>query len=107
MTASYACCFCSEAIERTDNDALHLIAQNLWKRDPERDAAQAVYAHSRCAVEHMAAGQLTPSALQDEANYSLQEIAWGENEGERVRLPLWAIVAVLLALAVGGILLFR
>lgn len=71
MSGGYVCCFCGAGIEGEDTAALHLIATNLWKRDP----AQSVYAHSRWAAAQMAAGQLEPEALRDIDNgYSVQEI---------------------------------
>lgn len=97
----YICCFCGEAIAKEDEAAVRLIATNLW----ERDAAQSVYAHSQCAADQMAAGQLSPDALQnDQTGYSAQEIIRGEDESRNVRS--WTCLAVVAAIVAVAYLLF-
>jgi hypothetical protein len=94
VAESYVCCFCGQGIEQTDVDAVELIATNLW----DRDGAQAVYAHSVCAEQQMAAGQLMPSVLHGtDNNYTLQEVVWGEHRANRV--PRWTCLVVIMALA--------
>lgn len=96
---AYICCFCGASIDRTDKEAVQLIATNLWARE----AAQAVYAHSGCATDKMAKGQLSPDALlDDERGYSLEEIVWGEDEGRRYSVSPWTCLGVLIAVAVGA-----
>ena len=100
MNDGYVCCFCGNDITKVDYAALHLITSNLW----EREAAQSVYAHSRCAEKQMAFGQITPDALLDAtAGHSAQEIIWGEDEGRRVTIPRWGclVIAALLAAVIG------
>jgi hypothetical protein len=100
----YVCCFCGKGITKDDYAALHLIASNLW----EREAAQSVYAHSRCAEEHIAFGQISPDALLDRtAGHSAQEIIWGEDEGRRIKVPRWGCPAISVALLAGAYLLIR
>jgi hypothetical protein len=100
MTQTYQCCFCGKVIDATDTEAVQLIGQNLWNRGRD-EAAQAVYAHSKCAQEAMAAGQFSPFALLDGRGYSLQEILWGEHDARRITLPRWGclLIAALLAAA--------
>ena len=94
MTGSFNCCFCGNEISEADAHAVELIGQNLWKSGRD-EAAQAVYAHSKCSAEAMAAGQFTPSALVDkQKGYSLQEILWGEHRGERIAIPRWGCVTL-------------
>ena len=54
MTPTYQCCFCGQDIDAPDAEAVQLVGQNLWNRGRD-EAAQAVYARSRCAEEAMAA----------------------------------------------------
>ncbi|WP_174842748.1 hypothetical protein [Sphingomonas sp. ID1715] len=104
MSDGYVCCFCGADIEKEDAAALHLIATNLWKRDP----AQSVYAHSRCAAAQMAAGQLEPEVLRDSENgYSVQEIVWGEDEGKGVQIPGWGCLAIAVVIVAAGYALAR
>lgn len=100
----YICCFCGASVDQSNEEALQLIATNLWARE----AAQAVYAHSKCASEKMAFGQLSPDALlNDERGHSLQEIVWGEDEGRRHSVSPWTCLVALIAVAVGAYLLLR
>ena len=99
---AYVCCFCGSPIDQSDKAAVQLIVTNLWARE----AAQAVYAHSECASEKMAKGQLSPDALLDaERGHSLQEIVWGEDEGRRYSMSPWTCLAILIAAVVAAYLL--
>jgi hypothetical protein len=99
---AYMCCFCGAPIDQSDKEAVQLIATNLWARD----AAQAVYAHSNCASERMAKGQLSPDALLDaECGYSLEEIVWGEDEGRRYSVSPWACLGILISVAIAAYLI--
>jgi hypothetical protein len=102
MSETYVCCFCGNAIDKSDEEAVELIATNLWARE----AAQCVYSHSACAEERMAAGQLSPSVLLDgDKGYSLEGIVWGENEAPRYYVSGWTCLGLLIAFAIGGCLL--
>jgi hypothetical protein len=104
MAEAYVCCFCGKDISQSDADAIQLIATNLW----DREAAQALYAHSTCASERMARGYMTPSALRDtETGYSLEDIVRGENEGRQNRVPGWTCLVMIIGLAVGAFFLLR
>ena len=104
MIPGYVCCFCGKDITKEDYAALHLIATNLW----EREAAQSVYAHSRCAEERMVFGQMLPDALLDgSTGHSAQEIIWGEDEGRRVKLPAWGCLVIAAAVVAGIYLLLH
>ncbi|BCA58844.1 hypothetical protein [Sphingomonas sp. HMP6] len=104
MNDGYICCFCGKDITKEDYAALRLIATNLW----EREAAQSVYAHSRCAEDQMAFGQMSPDALLDgTTGYSAQEIIWGEDEGRRVKVPRWGCLVIAALLVAGVYLLVR
>lgn len=101
---AYACCFCGSSIEDSDKEAVQLIATNLWARE----AAQAVYAHSKCASEKMAKGQLSPDALLTaEGGYSLEEIVWGDDEARRYSASRWSCLGILIVVAVAAYFLFR
>ena len=101
---AYICCFCGAAIDQADKAAVLLIATNLWARE----AGQAVYAHSICASDKMANGQLSPEALLDnERGYSLKEIVWGDDEGRHYSVSRWTCLGILMAVAVAAYLLLR
>lgn len=100
---AYTCCFCGSPIDDSDKEAVQLIATNLWARE----AAQALYAHSKCSSEKMAKAQVSPDALLDaERGYSLEEIVWRENEGRRYSVSPWACLGVLVLLVVAAYFLF-
>lgn len=102
MIQAYVCCFCGEPIGDADEDAVQLIATNLWKRD----AAQALYAHSACGLANITKGQFSPDLLHDrESGYTLEEIVWGDNEAKHV--PIRACLAAILVLAFVGYGLYR
>jgi hypothetical protein len=100
----YVCCFCGKGITKDDYAALHLIARNLW----ERETAQSVYAHSRCAEGQMAFGQMLPDALlEGTAGYSAQELIWGDDEARHVSLSRWGCFVIAALLVAGVCLLIR
>ena len=105
MAETYQCCFCGQGIDAADAEAVQLIGQNLWTRGRD-EAAQAVYAHSKCSEEAMAAGQFSPSALVDGRGYSLQEILWGEHDGRRIRLPRWGCFLIAIGIGFAAYFLF-
>lgn len=70
--SDYQCWFCGGPIARADKGAVIINIESLWRWDagsPDTDApSQDIYAHSRCAKEHMrgAAMSLEPSVFGEE-----------------------------------------
>ena len=59
---THQCCYCDNVIERSDTGAVRIHLSGLW--GSSRDAAQDMFAHSKCVAERFAPN-LSPSVPFD------------------------------------------